>query len=382
MVVALNLVKIHDYVEDVEGAITTDVPPVKLISEDQFLIRRVHRNLGDRVRAGDPLISFNGERQKIELVRIEQSISSKSAEIDYGRKRLAAIEQKIGVNAQIVSSKLRVNEIETDRTALDIQLDSRRRSAEQQISGISERIIEKIIPALDSPVFSDLEKARILSEAHADLREMHRIRSESTSNLRDIERRRLETLIEVAELRKEIADLELGRADALREIAALQFEVDSLRQEAAEKKESLGRLVVRAPHDGVVTSVSRNVRDANLVERNEEMFVIRRAGSKLEAELALTDEQYKDARVGQRVNLKLHAWNHYKYGPIEGEIVAISAGKIMPQMYRTQNPTFIARVRILPGQGAELQPGYGFDARIILARVSLLDYLLKKVKFE
>lgn len=380
--VLMNVVPVHDYVDDVRGAITTDIPPAKLIAEDQFLIKQVYRRVGDPVKAGEPLIRFNGERQSVEVARIDQSLLSKAAEVEYGRQRLHAIEQKVAVNGQIVEGKLRVTEIEADRIQLSIELDARRKKAEKEISAISERILDKAIPALDSPVFSDLEKARILSDAHADLRDMHRITSESRANLHDIERRRLLTRIEVGELRKESADLELDRADALREITALEAELAALRQERKEKQTSLTRLVVRAPFDGVVTRVSQNVRDANLVPRGEELFVVQRKGAEIEAELALTDEQFKDARVGQKVNLELHAWNHYKYGAVEGRIHSISASKIVPQMYRTQEPMFIARVRIVPGQSADLQPGYDFDARILLGKISLFDYMLKKVRIE
>lgn len=378
----LRFVQVHDYVENVDGAISTDIPPTKLIAEDQHLISHVYKQLGDVVRRGEPLVQLDGRRQRIELVKLEQAQESKTQELKYNSERLRAIEEKLEINANIAASKARLERLEREQVRMTIAMDAKRREAATQIEAISERIIERAMPALDSPALSEIEKARILSNAHADLRQMHQVSVEFQSNLQRGERDALESRIEIAELSNDRADLQLAKADAERAIASLSAELDSIRQERAQIEDALTRLLIRAPASGEIVRVSQNVLSANLIERNEELFLIRNTGSDLEAELVLTDEQYRDARVGQKVNLELHAWNHYKYGAIEGEIIELSSSKIQPQVFQSENPAFIARVRIRPGQHRELQAGYELKARIVLGRVTLFDYLLKKIRIQ
>lgn len=378
----LQFVQVHDYVDDVDGAISTDKPPTKLISEDQYLIAAVRRRLGDTVSRGDVLLELDGRKQAVELAKLQQSIEAKSLEAKYNGERLLAIDEKLAINARIVTSKLRLADLDRSQIRATIEMDAKRKSAAGRIEAMSQRIIERALPALDSPALSEIEKVRLLANAHADLKQMQQVNSEFQANLQKKERDSLLTEIDVAQLNKERADLELSRVDVAREIAEIQGQIASMRQEQEEIAGALTRLVVRAPVAGTIVRVSQNILNANLVERGEELFLIRDSGSALEAELILTDEQYKDARVGQKVNLELHAWNHYKHGAIEGEIVELSAGKIQPQVFQAKSPAFVARVHIRPGRHPQLQVGYELQARIVLGRISLFDYLLKKIKVE
>jgi membrane fusion protein len=380
--VVLRVFSVHDYIDNIDGAITTDVPPVKIISEDQYRISRVFKHLGERVRRGDPLIQLDGAQQRITLLKLEKTLEAKRSELQYSRDRLAGTEQKIELNARITERKLRLASLDAGQTKMTIELDARRQKAAREIQALSEKILARTIPALDTPALSDIEKARVLSTAHADLRQMHQVASEVRANQNRVERERLLTQIEVTQLQDQWADLQLARADIQRTIDELTTEVATLEQERMEIRNALSRLLIRSPADGSVIRISPNILNANLVERNEELFLIHGDGSKLEAELLLTDEQFKDARVGQRVNLELHAWNHYKHGVIRGRIVSISGSKVMPKVLPAKTASFAAVVRIDPGQRLSLRPGYDLKARIILGEVSLLDYMLKKIRFQ
>lgn len=378
----LRLVSIHDYVEDVNGAIITDIRPTRLMSEDQYLIAKVYRQLGQDVRRGEPLVQLDGSRQRVALVKLEQSLQARRSELEYNRKRLDGIDRKLALNTQIILRKKRLASIEASHTRMAVALDAKRKKAARELRVLSEEIIDRIIPALDTQALSEIEKARVLSTANSDLRQMYQFAAEVQANQRKSERDSMLLQIEVAELEAEQVNLELARADISRALAALQGEIESLEQERAQITDQLTRLLVRSPVDGSIVRVSPNLLDSNLVERNEELFLIQPQGSRLEAELVLTDEQFRDARVGQDVNLELYAWNHYKHGTIRGEIVSISSSKIMPQVFQAKAPHFIAKVRISPGQDLQLRPGYNLKARILLGKISLFDYILKKIRVQ
>ncbi|MEH6416272.1 HlyD family efflux transporter periplasmic adaptor subunit [Pseudomonas sp. CGJS7] len=378
----LRLIAIHDYVDDVEGAIMTDEPPVKLISEDQYLISRAYRQLGERVERGELLVQLDGAKQRVGLSKLEQSLESKQLQLKYDEQSLLTIQNKLAINRRIVDGKIRLARIEDEEIRLAVELDAKGKKAAGEIERLSERILAKTIPALDSPAISQIEKAKILSTAHSDLRQMHQVTAEAQANIHKREREGLRTEIEVAELQKERSDLELSHTDAERGIAALRAEIGTLVKEREQINDALTRLEIRSPTRGTVIRVSPNLQNANLVEKAEELYLIQHEGSKLEAELVLTDEQYKDVKPGQKVNLELYAWNHYKHGAVRGTIFFVSKSKVMPQMYPSKSPIFVARARIDPGQSLTIQPGYSFKARVMLEKISLFEFILKKIRFE
>jgi multidrug resistance efflux pump len=380
--VALRLVPIHDYVEDVNGAIITDVRPTRLLSEDQYLIAKVYKRLGDSVRRGDALVQLDGAKQRVEMVKLEQSMDAKRSELAYNREKQESIDLKLGLNSQVIEKKRRLASMDARNTKMIVALDAKRTGVARELRLLSEDIVHRIVPALDSPAISKIEKAKVLSDANSNLQRMYEFAAETQSNQHKAERDQLLLQVEVAELEVEQANLRLTKAEVSRSINVLQGEIESIMQEHAELDDALDRLLIRAPIDGQIIRVSPSLLDSNLVEQNDELFLIQPAGASLEAELALTDEQFKDARVGQEVNLELYAWNHYKYGSIRGEITSISSSKIMPQIYQSKSPQFIANVRILPEQNLQLQAGYDLEATIILGKISLFDFILKKIQVK
>jgi multidrug efflux pump subunit AcrA (membrane-fusion protein) len=231
-------------------------------------------------------------------------------------------------------------------------------------------------------MFSNLDRMKILSNAHAELRQMQDLSTQMQNNAYLPEETARKAVIELSTLRKENADMRLARANAERAAFAIQSTVTRLGIKRDKLKADLARAYVLAPIDGYIVNVSPDVRDANVVKDNAEMFAIHDQASPLEAELVLTDEQFKDTRVGQRVNMELYAWNHYKHGVIPGEIVAITRSKVIPTIAESKTAAFVAKVRIAKADIRNIKMGFDLKARIILGNISLFDYLLKKLNLD
>jgi multidrug resistance efflux pump len=209
---------------------------------------------------------------------------------------------------------------------------------------------------------------------------MHQLSVEHQANRTRLQRERLSTSIAIEELIEEKINAEMETADALRLASILEGEINVLERQRSALLTALARLEVRAPISGIISRMSEGLATANLVQRGEELFLIHDERSRIEGEIVLTDEQYKDAFVGQRVRLQLRAWNHYKYGTLEGRITAISRQKMVPRTYPTPNAMYVARVDLLTEGKERVEVGYLFDAKLLQANVPLLEYLLKKVR--
>ena len=378
----LQLVPMTDHLDNVNGKISSASPPVKLMADGQYRIAKVHARLDQRVRKGQLLLEFAHEAQQAELQETESDIAANASELAFHLAESAAIREKIALNETIIVDKEKLKKIVDEKNALILSLDAERKVSTEKIRALSSKLLNQILPRIDDPMFSSLDRMKILSNAHAELRQMQDVASQMQNNSYLPEETRRKAAIEVSTLRKENADLRLAGANAERAAFAIKSAVARLEIRRARLQADLARAFVLAPIDGYIVNVSPSVRDANLVKDNEEMFAIHNQGSPLEAELVLTDEQFKDARVGQRVNMELYAWNHYKHGVIPGEIVAITRSKVIPTVAETKAAAFVAKVRIARADARDIKMGFDLKARIILGEVSLFDYLLKKLNLD
>lgn len=378
----LQLVPITDHLDDVTGKISSASPPIKLMSDGQYRIEKVHVRLDQYVRKGQLLLAFAHESVQAELQATESEIAGNARELAFHQAERATIVEKIALNERIIVDKENLKKILDEKNALVLSLDAERKVSTEKIRALSSKLLNQILPRIDDPMFSSLDRMKILSNAHAELRQMQDLSTQMQNNSYLPEETRRKAAIEVSTLRKENADLRLGLANAERAAFAIESTVARLEIKRTKLKSDLARAFVTSPIDGYIVNVSPGVRDANLVKDNEEMFAIHNQGSPLEAELVLTDEHFKDARVGQRVNMELYAWNHYKHGVLPGEIVSITRTKVMPTIAESKTASFVAKVRINQPDLRNIKMGFDLKARIILGNVSLFDYLLKKLNLD
>jgi len=375
----MHLVPVTDYLDNVSGRISSATPPVKILSDGQHRIDKVHVQLDQQVKKGDVLIEFAREALDADLRATDAEIAGHGRELGFHQTEITTIGEKIALNEHIIADKERLKNIVDEKNQLVMKLDDERKATTDKIRGLTDKLLNRILPRIDDPMFSSLDRMKILSNAHAELRQMQDLTTQMQNNTYLPEETRRKAAIETSTLRKENADLRLARADAERAAYAIENAVARLRIKRARLASDLARTSVVAPADGYIVDISPAIRQANLVKDNEEMFAIHNQAAPLEAELVLSDEQFRDARVGQRVNMELYAWNHYKHGIIPGEIVAISRTKVMPVMASSKSPAFVATVRIAPRSVADIKMGFDLKARVVLGDITLFAYLLKKL---
>jgi len=379
LVLIMRFVPVTDYLDGVTGRISSASPPLKILSDGQYRIDKVHVQRDQYVRKGDILIEFAREALDAELQATDAEIAGNARELSFRQIEIATGDEKIALNEHIIADKERLKRIVDEKNEAVIKIDAERRTTTEKIRAASDKLLNRILPRIDDPMFSSLDRMKILSNAHAELRQMQDLTTQMQNNTYLPEETRRRAAIEASILRKENADLRLARADAERAVHAIENAVARLRIRRVKLASDLARTRVLAPADGYIVDISPGIAQANLVKDNEEMFAIHDQASPLEAELVLTDEQFRDARVGQRVNMELYAWTHYKHGVIPGRIIAISRTKVMPVMAASKSAAFVAKVRIPSRSVADVKMGFDLKARVVLGDITLFDYLLKKL---
>jgi len=165
------------------------------------------------------------------------------------------------------------------------------------------------------------------------------------------------------------------------ELAKASSELVEVMEPLKKHTDRVERLIVRAPTRGRVQQVVQRS-PGEVVRPGETLARIVPIDDALVAEVYVKPEDIAAAKVGDKAELKVTAYDFSKYGKIKGEVTDISPTTFENDDKRSYYKVLI---RFDPGRSDRfasewrLQPGMTVDAEIISGSKSLLQYLLKPV---
>ena len=169
-----------------------------------------------------------------------------------------------------------------------------------------------------------------------------------------------------------LTDLALATA----ELAALQPALPALRNRA-------DRAQVRTPVRGVVNRIHRST-IGGLARSGEELIEIVPLDDSLLVEAYVRPEDIGFLHAGQRVKVKITAYDFARYGGLQGEIVRIGANTIT-RSERNDEEVFVVEIRTentmldAGGVAVEIIPGMIAEVDILAGRKTVLEYLIQPV---
>ncbi|TAN46428.1 MAG: HlyD family type I secretion periplasmic adaptor subunit [Methylococcaceae bacterium] len=170
-------------------------------------------------------------------------------------------------------------------------------------------------------------------------------------------------------------------SDALNELGTVNAEIAEAEESLQHLKAKVERLIVRAPHRGLVQELAVHT-IGQVVQPGALLMQIVPDDVPLEAEVRIQPKDIGYVRVDQKVNMRVTSYDYSRYGFAAGTLKRISATSSMDE---ANKPFFKGWVTLqspyvgtTPGQNL-LQPGMGGEAEIITGQKSLLTYLSKPV---
>jgi hemolysin D len=354
---------------------------VKLIQPIEIgAVRAIHVRNGEFVRKGqlllelDPTLASADEAQSAQTLVSAQVLQARNdALLAYLDGRPATFVAPAGTPENIVRTerafvRSAIAQYEAERASL------RQRRAEKQaeLAGAQAEIakLRESLPYLDRQMGARAELAEKGYYSRLKLLEYEQLRAEHVRNI-DIQTANaarasaaIGTLdAELRSLRENFsrtAVTELAEANDKAGLAAEEVRKSARRRQFQE---------LRAPVDGVVQQLAVNT-VGGVVQPAQPLMVIvpctagnaanpSRCSANIAVEASVQNKDIGFVRVGQRVAVKLEAFNFTDYGLLEGTVETISRDAID----QSQEPAGAAR----DANGRPVQPGLVYAARIVLA---------------
>ncbi|MEM1377864.1 MAG: HlyD family type I secretion periplasmic adaptor subunit [Pseudomonadota bacterium] len=359
------------------------------------VVETIHVEDGDRLSAGDPIVTLDDTRPNADVQRLENRRMNLSAQLVRLRAERDGLDymqfpQSLTDDAathalqDVLDEQIAQFNVRQERFAAEFQI------LTQRIAGLNETVV-----GLEAQQASIAEQIEVL-QGEADRREALleqglTVRSEYSEILRSLaalvgEAGRVEA--EIARARISILEAQEGvvrlRTQIVEEAVAgindFRLQLDDVEEQLQAAKDVLNRTTIRAPADAFVVNLDVNT-PGTAIRSGATIAELLPVSSDLGITARVSVADVDVVKPGQAANLRFAALNLRTTPDVPGTVTYVSPDRLLDQ--QTGEPYFEVRLQIdeLPAQVREDQvyPGMPVDALITTDERTFLEYLTRPV---
>jgi adhesin transport system membrane fusion protein len=365
---------------------------VKIINHpDGGRIAEVHVVEGQRVAAGDPLLTFDPELVRTQLAELSGRYEVTSVEA--ARLQAEVTGGDLVVDAELAAARPLL--VEEQRQLLEIRRQAYASRAEE----------------LDQTVLRRKSEIASIAAELVRLRHGHGLLGEQVDAIRGLAEKGLYPRLRLVAIERQLSDLsgELSEARArhaaaeaalaeaesrrdglerewrsnlLAELSAASAERDRLAEARKRQAATFRNLVVRAPVDGIVQELAVTT-PGQSVGSNQPLLKLVPTGGGLVIEARVANRDIGYVHVGQPVTVKVQAYDFLRFGTLSGAVERVAADAAADP--RSGALTYGITVRTDSaelGTGVErfsVVAGMAVDIDLLVGERTILSYLTDRI---
>lgn len=348
------------------------------------IVREIMVREGDLVEAGQPLMQLDNTNATADLGQMNARLRALQLRGERLRQ-FVGVSEKTGDEAALTPEERAI-------------LTSMEESRESQRQVLREQIAQKKgeLEGLQSSE-STLRKNVALSESENNIRQtllnkgysskLAALETEQKLNamrgqLSDVisQGQRAEDAIREAESRLLSLDADL-KQQAMQELGETEADIAELNQSMSKYQGTLSRTTIAAPVRGIVKGLTVNTIGA-VIEQGKVLLEIVPLGAELILEALVQPMSIGNLQVGQKVDVKITAYDSTRYGAVPGHLESISASTFQTAEGAVYYKAQVRLERSYVGKDDTknlILPGMTAQADIITGNRTILEYLLKPI---
>ncbi len=367
-----------------QGEVTTAVAAAPVQHLEGGIVEAVLVREGEPVAQGQPLLRMHDTGPRAELAQL----ATRRAVLELQRARLLALAEGRGMartDGPLAAPQLAA--LESRLAVLADRLAAMTEQAGQRRAEVASLEAQAVAVARQLAIFQDelatrqalardglttriavLEAQRMVLGAGAD--------HERLGNQAVAARRALaEAEARIAEMRSQAVD------EARQEAARVSLELAETHETMSRLADRAERTLLRAPADGVVRGLAVH-RPGSVLQPGQLVAEVLPDAAALVVDARIAPRDIGFVAVGQRVEVKVQAFDFSRFGTVRGVVERISAGSFHDEQ---RQPYYRARVRLDQAHVgrnpalARLAAGMTVQADITTGSKTVMQYLLKPI---
>lgn len=385
-----------DVIVTAGGRLVSDHPTIVMKPLERTVLKQIHVAVGDRVKAGQVLASFDPVFSQADSERLASEVRLYQAQFD--RLLAESLGRAYALPADPKEEELWQAAIYRDRSSFH-------REKMQYYARELERI-EKTLAATRENLALQRERLKTYKQIEDMVSGALQSQSASLRTLKETQIARMQLEAEISDRANQILVLESEhqarraerdafhaewKIETSRELVRTRESLTSALKEYDKASQMASYVVLRAPEEAMVHDIAP-ISIGSAVREAETLLTLVPLGGRLEAEAEIRAEDIGKVRVGDSVRVKVTAFPFQKYGTLEGKVRVISkdAFSRTPEngsapMPQARAAFYRARVELAPADGEEsellgrLIPGMETQCEIRVGGRRVIEYLIHPI---
>lgn len=369
LIFALN---INDTVNFREGLIFSDTPQLKVNAPNDVRILSVLVKEGQEVKKGDTLFRLENKRTKSDHDILVADISAMENKIIIINKLMANTEERKKALQQLLHIQSRIYKTDRKKTAYEIAaLNNKLNLSTQQSSILSDKYrTDSLLYAKGAISKYEMTATKSTSlndrKSEVDVKSTYNVKNYDYQNLYNNNKRTRN------DLKRSIIDVDSEIENYKREILELETAIKDGKSNLTYISDELSKMVIISPYNGTISNLFNAKQNLQLVNKGELLAIVAPVKEKFYAKVTLDEKDLAYIKNGQDINLKLDAYNYYRYGAVKGKITYVSPSDV--------NQTFYCLAQINDyNSNINLKAGYKLKGEVIIEKMVLYQYIMKKL---
>jgi HlyD family type I secretion membrane fusion protein len=358
------------------------------------IIKTIHAREGDRVKAGQPLLTLDSTQAEAQLNRLLKQLAALRAKA----MRLEAerdLKGKLVIPQDIVRSS-RGDGFPDVVIEQQVEFDARyaRYVAEREILNQRTSALKEAIVGLEGQkkasqdqltiVREEIERKKQLLENgltnRSEYTNLLRAEAELIGQVGSLQSQIASSSTQIIETRQQIERLTTARVeDAVAELNTERATIADIEEQARAAEAILDRTVIRAPADGIVVRTVHNS-VSSVIRAGEPFMELLPTSDQLVIEARISPQDIDTLSIGQEAMLNFSALNARITPQVQGTVTYISADRLVDQS--SGQPFYTARLKITDDLPAEVSPdqiypGMPVETYISTGDRTFLEYLVR-----
>lgn len=375
LVVVLVLVfalRLNDTVSFREGQIYSDTPQLKINAPNEVRVLKVAVKEGQEVKKGDTLFVLENKKTQSDYDVLNTDLASKERKIGIIKRLIANTEVRKKALLRLLTIQKGIYKTDRSKTALEIEaLNNKLNLSSQQSSILTDKFkTDSLLYAKGA--ISRYEMTDTKNRSLDDKKQQVDVKSTYGAKSYDFENLYNNFKRSRNDLQRTIIDVDNELQNYQRELVELETEIKDSRHNLNYIGDELRKMVVVSAIDGTISNLYNSRQNIEILNKGELLTIIAPKKEKFYAKVILDEKDLAYIKNGQEINLKLDAYNYYRYGAIKGKINYVSPSDVDKTFYclatiNKYNPNI------------NLKAGYKLKGEVIIERMKLYQYIIKKL---
>lgn len=372
VILCLFIMPVNDSISYQKGEIVSNNPEIDYKAPFEVIPQQAFVRKGDEVKKGDTLLYITN-------AVLDKDFSATQGEYSTLSQQTKTIDiDKLNINEKIAF-------LEKEKQLDANQYKNNRSKTYNELNGINRKL--KLLQEQEQLKYRKLSSDSLMYQKEViSLVDLNKSRDEYLSirnqviesqNLASQLRIQVKTLENEYKQKANALDIQILDLKSTQERLVQQQEDVNTKLETQEKsidfiQSELDRQYVISDIDGVVTSIFNEQQNFNYINKGESLISVAPKEETFYVRAKVNEKDLKYLKVGQTAHLKLDAYYYYQYGAIKGTVSYIPDRK-------DKNNEFYVLIDLPEEQKLNLRSGYSVKGEIILDRMRLGGYIIKKL---